>query len=197
MHGKRILILNGHPAPKSLSRLFAEIYAEAARGAGHDLRITHLPDMAFDPDHETGGYATSKRREPVLEQFLDDLEWCGHFVMCTPMWWGGLPAKLKGVFDRAFIPGRTFSTRETTPLGLPKPLLTGRSARVFITADTPGYFMRLAYGNALQRQIRGQILGFVGFRPVRITWCAPASDPTPAQVEAWAARIRALAASAG
>ena len=189
MSRKKILILNGHPAPSSLSSLFAETYAEAAQGAGHDVRLTHLPDMAFDPDHETGGYATTKQREPVLETFLDDLDWCGHFVLCSPMWWGGLPAKLKGVFDRAFIPGRTFSTRETTPLGLPNPLLTGRSARVIITADTPGYFMRFAYGNALQKQLKNQILGFCGFKPVRFSWLAPASDPTPDQLTKWKAQI--------
>ena len=102
----------------------------------------------------------------------------------------------QGLIDRAFIPGRTFSTRETTPIGLPKPLLTGRTARVILTADTPGYFLRIAYGSAIKRQIRGQILGFVGFRPVRFLYFAPASDPGEAQVSAWLDEVRRFAAAA-
>lgn len=196
MQPKRVLVLDGHPAPTSLSRGFAEAYAETATACGHEVRLRHLSDMTFDPDHETGGYATTKPLEPVLQEVLDDLDWCAHFVICAPMWWGSFPAKLKGLIDRSFIPGRTFSTRETTFLGLPKPLLTGRSARVVITSDSPGYYLRLAHGNAMKRQVKGQILGFVGFRPVRFSYFAPASDPGAAQVEAWMKAVRSCAAKA-
>ncbi|MEM6440170.1 MAG: NAD(P)H-dependent oxidoreductase [Pseudomonadota bacterium] len=194
MSSKRILVLDGHPAESSLSRLFAEAYAEAAKGAGHDARLRRLAEMSFDPVHEVGGYASNKPLEPVLEETLADLEWCGHLVLCAPMWWGTVPAKLKGLFDRAFVPGRTFDTRETTWIGMPKPMLAGRTARVIMTADTPGFFLRLAYGNAVKRQLTGQVLGFVGFKPVRFDWFAPASDPKPGKVEAWLAQVRASAA---
>jgi putative NADPH-quinone reductase len=125
------------------------------------------------------GYEGAKPLEPVLEEALANLEWCSHFVLAFPLWWGGFPAKLKGWIDRVLLPGRTFTTEETTPIGLPAPLLKGRTARVLITSDTPRSFMWLAYGDAIMRQLRGQILGFVGFKPVRITFFAPASDPKP------------------
>jgi hypothetical protein len=106
--------------------------------------------------------------------------------------WGGFPAKLKGWIDRVLLPGRTFTTEETTPIGLPAPLLKGRTARVLITSDTPRSFMWLAYGDAIMRQLRGQILGFVGFKPVRITFFAPASDPKPGAVDKLLARMAQL-----
>ena len=31
--------------------------------------------------------------------------------------------------------------------------------------------------------MKGQVLGFVGFKPVRITFFAPASDPRPGSVD--------------
>ena len=96
MPAKRILVLDGHPAPASLGRSFALAYAEAAGAAGHEVRLRHLSEMTFDPDHGTGGYATTKPLEPILQEVLADLEWCEHFVMAAPMWWGSLPAKLKG-----------------------------------------------------------------------------------------------------
>lgn len=188
----RIFILNGHPAEQSLSRTLVEAYADAARQAGHEVRLTHLHDMAFDTDFGWVGYERPKALEPVLAQWLQDLIWSDHFMVSTPMWWGGLPAKLKGLFDRALLPGQAFDTRHKTRLGLPSPMLTGRTARVVITSDTPGWFMRLAYKNALLWQMRRQILEFVGLKPTRLTHLGPASDAKPEQVQRWVKQIRHL-----
>jgi putative NADPH-quinone reductase len=179
----RIFILNDHPGPSSITRQAMERYAAAAREAGHDVRLTHLNDLSFDPDRGKAGYANAKPLEPVLEQSLENLEWCSHFVLAFPLWWGGLPAKLKGWIDRVFVLGRTFTTEKTTPLGLPAPLLTGRSARVIMTSDTPRSFLWLAYGDAIRRQLKGQILGFCGFKPVKFTFFSSASHPRPEAVE--------------
>jgi putative NADPH-quinone reductase len=138
------------------------------------------------------GYKNAKPLEPVLETALGDVEWCSHFVLAFPLWWGGFPAKLKGWVDRVFVPGRTFTTERTTTLGLPAPLLTGRSARVFVTSDTPRSYLRLAYGDAIVRQLKGQVLGFVGFKPVKITLFAPASDPKPGAVDKLLERVDRL-----
>jgi putative NADPH-quinone reductase len=180
---KRIFILNGHPGPASITRQATERYAAAARAAGHEVRLSHLHDLSFDPDRGKAGYANAKPLEPVLEEALGNLEWCSHFVLAFPLWWGGFPAKLKGWIDRVFTIGRTFTTEETTPIGLPKPLLTGRTARVLITSDTPRSFLWLAYRDAIRHQIKGQILGFVGFKPVKFTFFASASDPKPGSVD--------------
>ncbi|SNZ19497.1 NAD(P)H-dependent oxidoreductase [Cohaesibacter gelatinilyticus] len=193
---KRIYILNGHPAESSLSKLFAEKYSDAAEKAGHDLRITHLHDLDFDPDFENGGYKNVKPLEPDLEVVLDNLKWSEHVVVLTPMWWGGLPAKLKGLIDRILLPGEAFDTRNTSRLGLPSPLLKGRSARVIMTSDTPNWFFRFIYKYAMVHQLRGQILGFVGFKPTRITHFSGASHPEPATVEVWSKKISELGTQA-
>jgi NAD(P)H dehydrogenase (quinone) len=189
---ERIFILNGHPGPSSISREAMTRYAAAAAAAGHEVRLAQLSELAFDPDRGKAGYDDPKPLEPVLEEALENLEWCSHFVLAFPLWWGGFPAKLKGWIDRVFVPGRTFTTEETTPIGLPAPLLTGRTARVLITSDTPRSFMWLAYGDAIMRQLKGQILGFVGFRPVRITFFAPASDPKAGAVDKLLAQMDQL-----
>ncbi len=196
MTAKRIFILDGHPGEASLSRTFAETYGAAAKASGHEVRIAHLSDLDFDMDFGGGGYAHSKPLEPALARLLDDLEWSEHVVMTAPMWWGGLPAKLKGLIDRILLPGRAFDTRNPNAIGLPAPMLSGRTARVVLTSDTPGWFMRLAYGNALIRQLKGQIFGFVGFKPTRVTWFSGASHPNPKQVEGWAAKIQKIGAAA-
>lgn len=196
MPAKKIFILNGHPGDTSLSRRFAETYATAARASGHEVRIANLKDLAFDDDFGQGNYDNYKPLEPDLQQVLNDIEWSDHLVIATPMWWGGLPARLKGLIDRTFLPGRTFDTRNTGLSGMPAPMLTGRTARVILTSDTPGWVMRLLYRRALIWQLRGQILGFVGFKPTRITWFAGASHPKPGLIEKWTRKVRRIGATA-
>ena len=196
MTQKKIFILNGHPAETSLSRSLAETYAEAARTAGHEVRIAHLSHLDFDDDFGQGSYTDFKPLEPALEQVLENLEWSDHLVLTSPMWWGGLPARLKGLIDRTFIPGRTFDTRNLNFAGMPSPMLTGRTARVILTSDTPSWFMRLAYRRALIWQLKGQILGFVGFKPARFTWFSGASQPKPGHVEKWFEQVRLIGARA-
>ncbi len=196
MEPKRIYILNGHPAEASLNRTLAESYAQAARDAGHSVRITHLHDLDFDPDYEFGGYENKKPLEPGLEGVLDDIEWSEHVVLTTPMWWGGLPAKLKGLFDRALLPGRTFNTRETDWMGMPTPMLTGRTGRVIMTSDTPGWFLSIAYRSAIVRQLRDQILGFVGIKPAQFTHFTGATHPKPGMVERWVGKVQSIARQA-
>lgn len=195
MTQKRIFILNGHPAANSLSKLIAETYAREAKSAGMEVRISHLSEFDFDPDHGFSGYKQHKDLEPDLLAFRRDIEWAEHIILTTPMWWGGLPAKLKGVFDRAFLPGWAFDTR-TTKLGLPLPMLKGRSARIFLTSDTPGFFFWLLYGNALRRQIIGQIFHFCGIKPARITHFAPVGSAAEKQIDKWITVVEKLAAKA-
>lgn len=196
MSRKNIFILDGHPGRTSLSRSFALAYAAAARLRGHEVRLRHLSELEFDDDFGGGGYARPKPLEPALEQVLADIEWSDHFVIAAPMWWGGLPARLKGLIDRVFLPGRAFDTRNTGLGGMPSPLLSGRTARVILTSDTPGWIMRLLYRRALIWQLKGQILGFVGFKPARVTWFAGASHPEPGKVERWIAQVERIGAAA-
>ncbi len=75
-------------------------------------------------------------------------------------------------------------------------MLTGRTARVILTSDTPGWFMRLIYRQALIRQVRDQILGFVGFKPTRFTYFAGASEPKPGSVDRWISKVARIGAEA-
>lgn len=185
MTARNIFILNGHPAETSISRSLAEAYSEAANTAGHSVQTTHIHDLDFDPDYGFGGYVNKKPLEDCLEKVLADIEWSDHFVLTTPMWWGSLPAKTKGLFDRAFLPGRTFDTRNPQWTGLPTPMLTGRTGRVIMTSDSPDWFFRLAYKRAMAVQVRKQIFEFVGIKPTRITHFSTASHPKEGAVERW------------
>lgn len=196
MTAKHIYVLNGHPAAKSLNHTLAETYAHSARHAGHEVRLTNIHSLSFDPDYGFAGYTHHKPLEDSLEQVVADIEWSDHVVLTTPLWWGGLPAKTKGLFDRAFLPGRTFDTRNPKWNGFPTPMLSGRTGRVIITSDTPDWFLRWIYKNPMPTQVKQQIFEFVGIKPTRVTHFSSASHPKPGAIERWIDATKKLGASA-
>jgi putative NADPH-quinone reductase len=196
MSARKILILNGHPGETSLSKSLCAAYRSAAEASGHLVRSHDVSQMQFDMDYGQSGYKNPKPLEPDLAAFLEDLEWAEHVVMSSPLWWGAVPAKLKAVFDRALLPGRAFDTRNGNFMGLPAPMLTGKTARVLLTSDTPALLLRLFYGNAVKKFISRQILGFVGIKPTRFTTLAPATDAPEAKVKSWLRTAGALGGKA-
>ena len=168
---KKIFILLGHTDNESLNAFFSNHYEKGAREAGLEVRRMNLGEMDFDPVLYRG-YKEVQELEPDLKKFQEDLKWCHHFVLFYPVWHGGPPAKLKGIFDRAFLPGFAFSWRKYKFLGWQK-LLSGRSARVVVTTGSPPIVARMMFGD-YTNEIRKNLLGFSGFGPVRLTQIGPA-----------------------
>ncbi|MGG7567508.1 NAD(P)H-dependent oxidoreductase [Rhodovulum sp. DZ06] len=188
---QRILAFDGHPAPGSLSGALIDAYAEGAREAGREVVVMRLSDMRFDPDFGAAAYTDAPSLEPDLEAFLAAFEGAEHIVMACPLWWGGWPAKLKGLFDRVLLPGRGFDPRDPHWTGLPKPLMTGRSASLMVTSDTPNWAFRLVYAHAFRKIMARQVFGFVGIRPMRWRNFAIARQASPETVARWIETARA------
>ena len=163
---KKILVILGHPRKDSLCGALATAYAEAARAAGAELRELTLADLAFDPVLRTG-YGGEQPLEPDLAAAQQAILWADHLAFVYPTWWGGLPALLKGFVDRVFLPGFAFKYRKDSPWW--DRLLTGRSARLLVTMDTPPWYYRWVYRMPGHNQMRRTILEYCGIRPVRIS----------------------------
>ncbi|MGG7645136.1 NAD(P)H-dependent oxidoreductase [Rhodovulum sp. YNF3179] len=187
---KSVLVLDGHPSTSSLTAALAAATADEARAAGHDVRLIHLGDLAFDPDLGEG-YQGATTPEPDLEDFIAALEACEVFILIHPMWWGSAPAKLKGLFDRALLPGRAFAYEKGK--AFPKRLLTGREARVGILSDTPAWYLRWWLGNPWPKALRRQILEFTGMKVTRTEILSPVRDAPPKRIDGFFDRARALA----
>ncbi|MBL4788648.1 MAG: NAD(P)H-dependent oxidoreductase [Kordiimonadaceae bacterium] len=175
---KKVMILDGHPKSGSFSGALTEAARESAEAAGHTVQLVRLSDMTFDPDL-AAGYAERQELEPDLKAFQKSLLWCDHFIIAHPLWWGAAPAKLKGLFDRALLPG--FAFENVGGKALPIPLLKGRTAHVMITSDTPGWYLRWVYGAGWLKIFKRQILDFCGFSKVRFNTFGPFENSSAAQ----------------
>lgn len=186
---KKIFILLGHPdsGPEPLSRQLADTYETAARAAGHEVRRLNLFDLSFDPSLHKG-YRAIQELEPSLLQVQEHMAWCEHFVLFYPNWWGSMPAALKGMWDRMFLPRFAFRMWKNK-FGWDA-LLKGRRARVVITCSNPVLLDHLAFGD-FTASIKRSLLSFAGFS-VRVSAIGASERLSEAQKTRWAARVSSL-----
>ncbi len=160
---KKIFILLGHPDNDSFNYTLASEYQRGAEEAGHEVRRMNIGEMKFDPILHHG-YRIIQELEPDLLSFQENVRWCDHFVVFYPSWWSTMPALLKGLIDRAWIPGFAYKfTGEFTWIKL----LKGRSARMIVTSDTIPLAQRLIFGDTTN-ELRNGALWFAGFGPIRV-----------------------------
>lgn len=187
--GKRVLVINGHPSAISLSGAMASAYVAGAREAGHEVRQIELGNLQFDPVlHQ--GYGQEQALEPDLQELQAHIQWAEHLVFAYPIWWGGIPALLKGMFDRVFLPGFAFKYRKGSAFW--DRLLKGRSARLLVLMDTPPWYFRWVYRMPGHHQMKRTILEFCGIRPVRISEFGPVRGSQSMQRDQWLAKARQL-----
>lgn len=189
----RIFIWVGHPRSASLSHGLADAYQRGAEAKGAEIRRMNLSDMMFDPDL-TEGYHSRKTLEPCLEEWRAHTTWANHLCWAYPQWWGGMPAKMKGVVDRAFLPGFAMQYHENDPWW--DRLLAGKSADVLMTSDAPPLFDSLAYGRAAKKQVEKTVLWFAGVKPVRTLQVGTVKGAPEAKISGWLKQAEARGAAA-
>ncbi len=188
---QRILVILGHPSGDGLCGAIARTYAASAEAAGHEVRLLRLDALRFDPILHAG-YHGIQALEPDLLAAQEAIAWAGHLAFVFPIWWGGVPALLKGFLDRVFLPG--FAFRYRAGKAFPEQLLRGRTAHLLVTMDTPPWYFRWVYRMPGIHQMRKTTLAFCGIRPVRTMAFGPVLGSAARQREAWLERVRAVAA---
>lgn len=184
----RTLVIDGHPDPDSLTAALAARYAAES----DDARLIAVRDLDFDLVLHRG-YGDEQPLEPDLADALQALRDAEHVVIATPVWWGSVPALLRGFLDRVLLPREAY---RYTDRGLPVGLLSGRSGRLVVTSDSPRWYLPLV-GDTTVRQLRTTTLRFCGIRPVRLTRATSVRTSTPEQRERWLDRMARDARSDG
>ncbi|NNF92889.1 MAG: NAD(P)H-dependent oxidoreductase [Boseongicola sp.] len=117
------LIVLAHPEPRSFTAEWARASAKGADAVGHDVLVSDLSGMGFDPVERASHYAEPGRPFDVpkaQEQAsirgrlphdvvpeVEKLERADRVIFHFPLWWFSPPAMLKGWFERILVHGRT------------------------------------------------------------------------------------------
>ena len=189
---RKVLVLAANPKEASFTNHLAEMYARSA-SKEHDIQLLKLTDIHFNLDLPSA-YEELPEMEESLSSFQSSLAWCDHLVIFTPIWWGALPAKLKGLIDRTFLPGFAFQYEKGKMM--PKKLLQGRTARIVMTMDTPPWYYAVVQGAPAFRQLKAATLKFVGFTSVKSSMLGPIISSTSASRSKWLNDVAKLGNSA-
>jgi putative NADPH-quinone reductase len=124
-----------------------------------------------------------------LEAAQQAIGWAEHLVIFYPLWLGTLPAILKGFLEQVLRPG--FALDESKS-GLPRGLLSGKSARIVVTMGMPALVYRWFFRAHSLKSLERNVLKFCGIGPVRETLFGMVDAASPAKREKWLARLGAL-----
>lgn len=186
---KKIAIINGHPNKESFNFGVAEAYKNGAIESGAEIKEIIIADLNFNPNLQFG-YQKRMELEPDLLKAWEMIQWADHLVWIHPVWWGGLPALMKGFIDRLFLPGFAYQYRENS-LWWDK-LLKGKTAHIITTIDQPGWYYRLMYGRPSVNQLKKSTLEFCGVKPVKVTYLGIVRTSGEDQRKKWLKKVRSL-----
>ncbi|WP_439182141.1 NAD(P)H-dependent oxidoreductase [Carboxylicivirga taeanensis] len=188
---KKILIINGHPDSQSFCKEIAQRYFKGANKVAQ-CELINLEELEFSPILKHG-YRKRTQLEPDLQQAWEAIKAADHLVFVYPNWWGTQPALLKGFIDRVFLPGRAFRYRENSVFW--DKLLKGKTARLFVTMDTPKWYYRLVFKQPGHEAMRKGVLHFCGVKPVKITAFSPLKTSSAAKRLKWLEQVEQLGAA--
>jgi NAD(P)H dehydrogenase (quinone) len=137
-----VLLVYCHPRTDSFCSALRDTATSALRAANHIVEVRDLYAEGFVPAmsaDERGRYYCTSPNLDGIEQHISALRGADGLLLVYPSWWFGLPAMLKGWFDRIWVPGVAFRFR--TARGL-EPLLTNiRRLGVVTTYGSPRWFL--------------------------------------------------------
>jgi putative NADPH-quinone reductase len=190
---KKIVIINGHPKKDSFCNVLCNIYKIAANAAGNEAVLINLYELKFNLDLQNG-FSKIDELEPDIVFAQEKIKWAQHLVIVHPVWWGSVPALLKGFFDKALLPGFAFKYHENSVMW--DKLLAGKTARIIYTADTPIWIYKYFYMAPSVNQVKNRTLEFCGINPVKVTAIGPIRRSTNEFRTKWIDKIEALGKNA-
>ncbi len=191
-NSKKIVVLCGHPDHTSFTGTVADHYQAAAEDAGHTVERVNIGELNFDPILHKG-YKEIQALEPDLIALQDKIKAADHLVIVYPNWWCTMPAILKGLFDRFWLPGFAFNFNKQTKRI--EKHLAGKTGRVIIISGTHSPFMTWWQFGDFTNEIQYGILEFAGIRTA-VSAFGPAEKVEEKVREKWLKEVESLAKKA-
>lgn len=164
-----VLWILAHPEPRSLNGFLAAEGRRALRAEGHEVEVSDLYAMGWNPVVDAAGYAhdpaerfqvaSAAKRAHENRALSDDIraeqekiDRADALVVQFPLWWFGMPAILKGWFDRVWHQGYAYGLRgpDGEWIGYGDGFLAGKRALAVVTMGGPAW----SYG---ERGIHGAV----------------------------------------
>jgi NAD(P)H dehydrogenase (quinone) len=145
----RVHVVYAHPSATSFAGALRDRVVASLKAQGHEVDELDLYAAGFDPvltPTEWGAYLQPDANLGAVGPQVERLRQAEALVLCFPTWWYGMPAILKGWFDRVWAPGVAF---HLPPGGgrIRRGLTNIRHLAVVTTYGSPWWFIAFGLGN--------------------------------------------------
>jgi NAD(P)H dehydrogenase (quinone) len=159
----RISVILAHPDKASLNHAIAQTAVGQLKMNGHEVSFHDLYAENFGPLLFSEEIPKDAVLPEVVRNHCTEIQQAEGIVVIHPNWWGQPPAILKGWIDRVIRPGIAYEFLEgDSGEGIPKGLLSVKSAVVFNTSNTMQEREQQTFGDPLETIWRNCIFGLCG-----------------------------------
>ncbi len=157
------LVIYSHLNPDSFTKAVVDTVEKTAQKKGDEVKIINLYGDKFNPILEFPDIQhmfMGKDAPADVAIYQEMIKWADHMTFVYPLWWGQMPAMLKGFLDRVFANGFAYTYGED---GMPIGLLKGKTSKLYILTGNPdAYYEPSGMHSALRRVNDEGIFGFCG-----------------------------------
>jgi len=167
----RVLYLYCHPLPESFHAAIRARALDGLEAAGHEVDLLDLYADKFDPvltEDARRHYHDTSRNQAGLEDYVGRLKAADALVLQFPVWCFGMPAMLKGFFDRMILPGVAFDISDPTHV---KPMLGNLKRLAGIVTYGRPRWMAIAMGDPPRKVVK-RYLRWLANRRARVDYHA-------------------------
>jgi NAD(P)H dehydrogenase (quinone) len=188
----KVLVVYAHPVEDSFAAALRNEVVMALKARGHEVDLCDLYAEGFDPvlsREERIAYRSVAENRRAVAKDVERLQRAEGLILVFPSWWYGMPAILKGWFDRTWLPGVAFDLGP----GAIKPLLGNlRLFGVVTTTGAPWWFTMLYMGNPNRKVLMRGLARLLPRRKVERFWLAlyGIDQSTPGQRQRFLNRVR-------
>ena len=148
----RNLILIGHPNEESFcyNGIFKTIKDELEKN-GELVEVIDIYRNSF-----------ARPRTDLINRYKELVTWSDRIYIISPVWWFRLTPRVETFFDEVFTPGFAYKFVPVTKVyGYPKPLLSHKKVRTYITHGAPALPVLTIYLNSVKLRLVMGVYSFV------------------------------------
>ncbi len=163
----KYLIIGSHPYNGSFAAGLTERIKGVLTENSHEVKHIDLVADGFNPvmtGEDLRLWGQGQFADKLVGKYKAMIENADVLVFPFPIWWGIMPAVLKGFFDKVFLPGFTYKYGEQGQL---VGLMTDKKAVVISTMETPNDVFNSYFNNPIEGALIKDTLGTCGIEVIR------------------------------
>lgn len=185
------LIIYAHPYNGSFCHAVKEKVLETLKEEGKEYSIIDLYADKFDPvmsGEDLKLYSKGGTTDKNVEKYLDILGETDSLFVIFPVWWGVMPAILKGFFDKVFLPKKAYVPMKS---GLLKPKFPQiKKTVIFNTLGGPKFYHNWILMFPVKKVVANTTLKLIGAKKIKIVQFDSMKKSTDKKRATWLENVK-------